>query len=51
MLEDGDFFVFGQETKGLPPEIMTANPDTWIRIPMTDQVRSLNLSNAVAIVL
>ncbi|MBO7745262.1 tRNA (uridine(34)/cytosine(34)/5-carboxymethylaminomethyluridine(34)-2'-O)-methyltransferase TrmL [Paenibacillus sp. MWE-103] len=47
---DGDFFVFGKETKGLPQSILDAYPDTCIRVPMTDKVRSLNLSNSVAIV-
>ncbi|WP_308638606.1 tRNA (uridine(34)/cytosine(34)/5-carboxymethylaminomethyluridine(34)-2'-O)-methyltransferase TrmL [Paenibacillus silvisoli] len=47
---DGDFFVFGKETKGLPQEVLDAHPDTCIRIPMTDKVRSLNLSNSAAIV-
>ncbi|WP_037283100.1 tRNA (uridine(34)/cytosine(34)/5-carboxymethylaminomethyluridine(34)-2'-O)-methyltransferase TrmL [Saccharibacillus sacchari] len=49
---DGDFLVFGKETKGLPPELIAANPDTSIRLPMrTEHVRSLNLSNSVAIML
>lgn len=48
---DGDMFVFGKETKGLPPELIEANQDTCIRMPMTDAVRSLNLSNSAAIVL
>ncbi|MEK4356685.1 tRNA (uridine(34)/cytosine(34)/5-carboxymethylaminomethyluridine(34)-2'-O)-methyltransferase TrmL [Paenibacillus sp. FSL M7-1455] len=47
---DGDFLVFGKETKGLPPELLAANPDTCIRMPMTDKVRSLNLSNSAAII-
>jgi tRNA (cytidine/uridine-2'-O-)-methyltransferase len=49
--KDGDMFVFGKETKGLPPELVQANRDTCIRMPMTDAVRSLNLSNSAAIVL
>lgn len=44
-------FVFGKESKGLPPTILEAYPDTQIRIPMLDIGRSLNLSNAAAIVL
>lgn len=49
---DGDFLVFGKETKGLPPELIAANPETSIRLPMrTEHVRSLNLSNSVAIML
>jgi tRNA (cytidine/uridine-2'-O-)-methyltransferase len=47
---DGDFFVFGKETKGLPQELLDAHPDTCMRLPMTDKVRSLNLSNTAAIV-
>ncbi|THF73093.1 tRNA (uridine(34)/cytosine(34)/5-carboxymethylaminomethyluridine(34)-2'-O)-methyltransferase TrmL [Cohnella fermenti] len=48
---DGDFFVFGKETKGLPQELLDANPDTGMRMPMTDKVRSLNLANSAAIVI
>lgn len=48
----GDFIVFGKETKGLPPEIITANQDTAITIPMpANTVRSLNLSTSAGIVL
>lgn len=49
--KDGDFFVFGKETKGLPEELLQANKDTLLRLPMTDAVRSLNLSNSAAILL
>lgn len=49
--KDGDFFVFGKETKGLPMEILEAHPETLIRLPMTDKVRSLNLSNSAAIII
>jgi tRNA (cytidine/uridine-2'-O-)-methyltransferase len=49
--QDGDFFVFGKETKGLPQPLLDANPSTCMRLPMTDRVRSLNLSNSAAIVL
>jgi len=49
--QDGDFFVFGKETKGLSPDILEAHPDQWMRMPMTDTVRSLNLSNSAAIIL
>ncbi|MHA0856660.1 tRNA (uridine(34)/cytosine(34)/5-carboxymethylaminomethyluridine(34)-2'-O)-methyltransferase TrmL [Paenibacillus sp. CMAA1364] len=48
--QDGDFLVFGKETKGLPETLLAANPDTCMRVPMGDQVRSLNLSNTAAIV-
>lgn len=47
---DGDFFVFGKETRGLPQELIDANLETCIRMPMTDTVRSLNLSNSAAII-
>ncbi len=47
----GDFIVFGKETKGLPPEVLAANPERCIRIPITGKVRSLNLSTAAGIVL
>jgi tRNA (cytidine/uridine-2'-O-)-methyltransferase len=48
--QDGDFFVFGKETKGLPIELLEQNPATCMKMPMTDQVRSLNLSNSAAII-
>jgi tRNA (cytidine/uridine-2'-O-)-methyltransferase len=48
----GDFIVFGKETKGLPVELLAANPDTSITIPMpSEHVRSLNLSTSAGIVL
>jgi tRNA (cytidine/uridine-2'-O-)-methyltransferase len=47
---EDDFFVFGKETKGLPDELIQENMDTCIRIPIRADARSLNLSNAVAIV-
>ena len=46
----GDFFVFGSETKGLGFEILKENQERCFKIPMPGQVRSLNLSNAVSIV-
>jgi tRNA (cytidine/uridine-2'-O-)-methyltransferase len=49
--KDGDFLVFGKETKGLPEQLVYSNLDTCIKMPMTDAVRSLNLSNAVCAVL
>jgi tRNA (cytidine/uridine-2'-O-)-methyltransferase len=49
--EKGDFILFGKETKGLPEELIFSNYDKAIRIPMGKDQRSLNLSNAVAIVL
>lgn len=48
----GDYLLFGPETRGLPDDIlMQYNPDQLIRIPMAPVSRSLNLSNAVAIIL
>lgn len=48
---DGDALVFGKETAGLPKELLTRYEDTALRIPMGNGLRSLNLSNSVAIVL
>jgi tRNA (cytidine/uridine-2'-O-)-methyltransferase len=48
--KEDDFLVFGPETRGLPMELLQANEDTCIRIPMKNDARSLNLSNSVAIV-
>lgn len=47
---DGDYFIFGKETKGLPEELLHDNYDHALRIPMIAEARSLNLSNSVAIV-
>ena len=47
---EGDFLVFGRETKGLPESLLAANIDNCITIPMYG-TRSLNLATAVAIVL
>ena len=46
----GDVLVFGKETAGLSEEILSKNQDNCIRIPMVGNARSLNLSNAVAVV-
>lgn len=43
------YFVFGKETSGLPKEVRENNKDRCLRIPMTENVRSLNLSNTAAI--
>ena len=48
--ERGDFLVFGRETKGLPEDLLAANSDSCVTIPMHG-TRSLNLATAVAIVL
>lgn len=45
------FFVFGKETKGLPEDLLYDNYENSIRIPMRTSLRSLNLSNSVAVVL
>ena len=46
---DGDYLFFGKETKGLPEDFLEAHRDHCIKIPMREEARSLNLSNAVAI--
>lgn len=46
--KDGDFLVFGPESRGLPQEYVTS--ETALTIPMKEGQRSLNLSNSVAIV-
>lgn len=45
------FIMFGKESAGIPEEILLQHKDTSIRIPMIGEIRSLNLSNSVAIVL
>lgn len=45
------YLMFGKESAGIPEEILVDYEDTCIRIPMRPQIRSLNLSNSVAIVL
>ena len=46
---DNVFIMFGKETKGLPEDMLYENKDFCVRIPMRDTIRSLNLSNSVAI--
>lgn len=46
-----DFIMFGKESAGIPEEILVDYEETCIRIPMKEEIRSLNLSNSVAIVL
>lgn len=48
---DGDFLVFGCETRGLPEKLLERVYDRCIRIPMRSEARSLNLANSVAVVL
>ena len=49
--EDDCYIMFGKESAGIPEDILVQHPDTAIRIPMIGDIRSLNLSNSVAIVL
>ena len=49
--KEGDFLVFGPETRGLPEKLLKENEKTAITIPMLEGQRSLNLSNSVSIVL
>lgn len=46
-----DFIMFGNESRGIPEEILVEHPEQCIRIPMAEGERSLNLANSVAIVL
>lgn len=46
-----DYIMFGKESAGIPEEILVTNEEHCIRIPMLSDIRSLNLSNSVAIVL
>lgn len=47
--KDGDFLVFGKESHGLPEPLLKKNYDRTLRIPMWGNLRSLNLSNSVAL--
>lgn len=47
--KDGDYFIFGPETRGLPDSILKELATTLLRIPMKEGSRSLNLSNTAAI--
>ncbi len=47
--ENGCFLVFGKETKGLPEELLKANEERCVRLTMRGIIRSLNLSNSVAV--
>lgn len=49
-VEDVKYYVFGSEDTGIPKSILQENLDTCLRIPMSENVRSLNLSNCVALV-
>lgn len=48
---EGDFIVFGKETAGLPDDLIEANPETTLRIPIFGKVRSINLATSAGIVL
>ena len=51
MFKDGDSFIFGPETRGLPKKILDKfDTDKILRIPMLENSRSLNLSNSVSII-
>lgn len=45
------FFIFGRETTGLPKDVIEKNKDVCLRIPMNENIRSLNLSNTAAILI
>lgn len=49
--EDDCYIMFGKESAGIPEEILVENEENAVRIPMYGDIRSLNLSNSVAIVL
>lgn len=46
---DNVYLIFGREDKGLPEKLLYDNPDSCVRIPMRNELRSLNLSNSAAI--
>lgn len=47
--KDGDFLVFGKETKGLPEDLLKNHYGECVRLPMREETRSLNLSNSVCV--
>ena len=49
--EPDSYIMFGKESAGIPEELLVASQENCIRIPMLEEIRSLNLSNSVAIVL
>ena len=49
--EGNDFIMFGKESAGIPEEILVKYEETSVRIPMIGEIRSLNLSNSVSIIL
>lgn len=46
---DGAYLLFGKETAGLPESLLVQHPDACVRLPMREGLRSLNLSNTVAV--
>lgn len=48
---EGDILIFGPESRGLPESLLNQYPDSCIRIPMSDKIRSINLANSVGIVM
>lgn len=48
---DGAYLMFGRESAGIPEEILVDYQETSVRIPMNAEIRSLNLSNSVAVLL
>jgi tRNA (cytidine/uridine-2'-O-)-methyltransferase len=48
-LHDGDYLVFGRESRGLPESLLHAHPEQCVRIPMLEGARSLNLATSVGI--
>lgn len=49
-IEENLYFVFGSESSGIPKEVLRNDFDHCLRIPMSDKIRSLNLSNCVTMV-
>jgi tRNA (cytidine/uridine-2'-O-)-methyltransferase len=47
--QDGDYLVFGRESRGLPESLLNSNKDWCLRIPMRREARSLNLATSVGI--
>ena len=47
--KNGDFLVFGKETRGLPEPLLEKHYDECVRLPMMNETRSLNLSNSVCV--
>ncbi len=48
---DNAYLMFGKESAGIPEEILLQYQETSVRIPMKEEIRSLNLSNSVAVLL